>query len=87
MAIAAMILGIVSLVFCWFAALWWLWLPAGVAGIILGALGKKNSSSKQGMATAGLVMSIIGLALGLICFVACIGCAACYGASDLVRYY
>jgi len=81
MAIAAMILGIVSLVFCWFAALWWLWLPAGVAGIILGALGKKNTA-KQGMASAGLVMSIIGLALGFIWFITCVACVACSGVAS-----
>ena len=50
-------------------------LITGVLGIILGALAKKRASN--GMATAGLVCSIIGVVFCAITFIAC---AACVGA-------
>lgn len=74
MAIASLVLGICALVFP-FIGLGWLSMLIGIVGIILGALGKKNIE-KQGMATAGIVMSIIAIALGLISWIAC---AACVG--------
>ncbi len=74
MAVASLVLGICALVFP-FIGLGWLSTLLGVVGIVLGALGKKNAE-KQGMATAGIVMSIIAVALGLISWIAC---AACVG--------
>lgn len=74
MAVASLVLGICSLVFP-FIGLGWLSALLGVVGIVLGALGKKNVE-KQGLATAGIVMSIIAVALGLISWIAC---AACIG--------
>lgn len=74
MAIASLVLGICALVFP-FIGLGWLSTLLGIVGVILGALGKKNTE-KQGMATAGMVMSIIAVALGLISWLAC---AACVG--------
>ena len=41
-----------------------------IIGIILGVLGRKNQE-KKGMATAGLVCSIIALVLGIIMWIAC----------------
>lgn len=75
MAVASLVLGICALVFP-FIGLGWLSALLGIVGIVLGALGKKNVE-KKGMATAGLVMSIIAVALGLISWIAC---AACIGA-------
>lgn len=74
MAIASLVLGICALVFP-FIGLGWLSMLLGIVGIILGALGRKNVE-KKGMATAGVVMSIIAVALGLISWIAC---AACVG--------
>ena len=74
MAVASLVLGICALVFP-FIGLGWLSMLLGIVGIILGALGKKNPE-KQGMATAGIVMSIIAVALGLLSWIAC---AACIG--------
>ncbi len=74
MAVASLVLGICSLVFP-FIGLGWLSVLVGIVGCILGALGRKNES-KKGMATAGMVMSIISVALGLIMWIAC---AACIG--------
>ena len=75
MAVASLVLGICSLVFP-FIGLGWLSMILGIVGIILGALGRKNAE-KKGMATAGIVMSIIAVALGLLMWIAC---AACVGA-------
>ena len=44
-----------------------------IIGIILGALGKKDPAA-SGVATAGLVLSIIGLILCLLLYIACIAC-------------
>ena len=74
MAVASLVLGICSLVFP-FIGLGWLSVLLGVIGIVLGAIGKKNTE-KKGMATAGITMSIIAVALGLIFWLAC---AACIG--------
>ena len=74
MAVASLVLGICALVFP-FIGLGWLSVLIGVIGIILGALGRKDEK-KKGMATAGVVMSIIAVALGLLMWIAC---AACIG--------
>jgi len=95
MAIAAMILGICSLVFCWLGC----WggisiIPFGlsIAGVILGAL-SMGDSSKKGMAITGLITAIVGLTFTLLMF-ACVGCAACFAcvegcsnASSMSYYY
>ena len=70
MALASLVLGICSLVFP-FIGLGWLSCILGIVGIILGALGRKNPE-KKGMATAGMVMSIISLALGILMWLACV---------------
>ena len=86
MAVASLVLGIVSIVFSVFTggALGWLGAIIGLVGIILGAMAKKDPE-KKGMATAGLVCSIIGLVLGLILYVACVACigAAASGLNTL----
>ena len=59
--IASLVLGIVSIVFCWafiFGAV------AGILGIIFFVQQRKRSPS--GMAVAGLVTSIIGLAISTL---------------------
>jgi len=73
-SIAALVLGIVSLVVPY------LGVGTAIAGLILGIMGRKKAmevGAPTGMATAGLVMSIIGLAgavLMIVCIVA--ACAA-----------
>ena len=62
MAVASLVLGILSLVTFWFL---FLGLPLSIVGIIMGALGRR-SISRRGIATAGLVCSIIGLAALII---------------------
>ncbi|MBQ4629552.1 MAG: hypothetical protein IJB70_00980 [Clostridia bacterium] len=68
MGIASLILGICSIVFCWFP---YLGLFLGIGGIILGAIGKKNG----GVAQAGMIVSIIGTAITTISWIACVACA------------
>lgn len=66
LAIASMVLGIVSLVlFC----IWWISIPAGVIGLILGGVSLATKKGGKGMAIAGLVCSIVGIALYVICIV------------------
>ncbi len=82
MAIASLVLGIVSIV----AAVFGFGLPigaiCGVVGIILGVLGKKVPE-RASLAKAGLVCSIIGLILSVLFVVACASCVgglAAFGA-------
>jgi len=76
MAVAGLILGILSLVGGSIpgANAFPMWL-FGIVGIILSSIARKKQPS--GIATAGLVLSIIGTILSLITFIAC---ALCVGA-------
>ncbi len=73
MAVASLVLGIISVVFP-FIGLGLIGLIVGIVGLILGIIAKKKAPS--GMATAGLVLSIVGVSLTLLVLIAC---AACYG--------
>lgn len=64
-----MVLGIIGLVLCWLPFVGWL---CALVGVILGALGmskaKKLGGKGKGMAVAGLVCGIVGLAIGILLF-------------------
>ena len=65
-AVAGMVLGIVGLLFSFFAwCIWYLSLPLTLVGVILSGLAIKKCSegiaAGKGMAIAGLVTSIVGL--------------------------
>lgn len=77
MGVASLVLGIISLLIGLFSAgaLGWLGAIIGIIGVVLGALGRKNVE-KKGLATAGLVLSILGLIFSLLLYLAC---AACVG--------
>lgn len=77
MAVASLVLGICSIVFDFF--IWWIGLILGVVGIILGAVAR-SKTPENGMATGGLVCSIIGTILGIITLVACAACLSSIGA-------
>lgn len=64
MGVASLVLGILATIIGLFSAgaLGWLGAILGIIGIILGALGRKQPQGK-GVATAGLVLSIIGFIL------------------------
>lgn len=72
MAIASLVLGILAIILSLTGAGGIFAVILGIIGIILGVLGRKDPERK-GMATAGLVMSIISVALGILLFVACAG--------------
>ena len=75
MGVASLVLGIIAII-CGFFLTGFQWVGAivGLIGIVLGAQGRKNPE-KKGIATAGLVCSIIGFILCIILFVACAACA------------
>lgn len=78
MAVASLVLGIISLVFGAFGTgLQWVGAIIAIVGIILGV--KNNNEEKAGMAKAGKVCSIIGLVLCTITFVACVACVGTLG--------
>ncbi|MBP3800108.1 MAG: hypothetical protein ILA19_03910 [Bacilli bacterium] len=79
-ALAGLILGISSLVGEWIPYVSILAIPAGIVGIVLSVKGLK-SNTKRGMAMAGLVCSIVSLAifvLVLICACVAVGTAGTY---------
>ena len=80
LSIVSLILGIASIVLAWFYMINIAALVSGIVGIILAAKGKKGlqaSGEPTGMATAGLVLSIIGLVLPIIGFFTCTLCVLC----------
>lgn len=81
MGVVGLILGIVSLATCWITG----WNVAcvfmAIVGIVLSALAKK--SAKPGPATAGLVLSILGLVFSVILSIACGGWYVCLAAIGL----
>ena len=84
MGVASLVLGIISLVIAVFVpAIGWVGSLIALIGVILGAVAKKRGA--KGAATAGLVMSIIALALGVLMYLACVAClgAAVDAANEL----
>ena len=80
MTIAGLVLGVVAIVFVFIPGVSWLGWICGVVGIVLSAIAisaSKKAGQKNGMAVAGLVLSILSIAIGIIVvMVACIaGCA------------
>ena len=79
LAIASLILGIVAIVFSFIGLSIPFGLIIGIVGIILGVMAKKKNPC--GMATAGLVLSIIGTVLCAIVFIACMACVGAIGSA------
>ena len=81
LAIASMVLGIVSLVLS--CVLWYVSIPAAIVGIVLGVMHNKKNG-KCGMSIAGIVCSIISLVLiVLVLVLAAVGLAALGGLAAL----
>ena len=78
-AIASLVLGIVAIVFSFIGLSIPFGLIIGVVGIILGVVAKKKNPT--GMATAGLVLSIIGTVLCALIFIACAACVGAIGSA------
>ena len=66
-AIASMVCGIASIVFCCFG---YFGLILGIAGVVLGIISKKKTTEGSGMALAGIITGAVGgvLALGMVIF-------------------
>lgn len=84
-SIAALVLGILGIVGCWFPVVCYFTFACAVLGIIFGVAGQKKAKAvgaTSGLATGGLVCGIIGTAFGLsgvICALACAGSVAGLG--------
>ncbi|MGI6498315.1 MAG: hypothetical protein ACOX0U_05775 [Oscillospiraceae bacterium] len=82
-AIASLVLGIVSLIFAWIGYFAIIGIAASIVGIVLSVSAKKTLPPQEaGIATAGMVCSIVGLCLSAIFFitwVSCIGVATSMG--------
>jgi hypothetical protein len=61
MALASMILGIVSAAIGWIPVCGLIALGPAIIGVVLGSLGLK-STRRRGMAIAGIILSVIGIA-------------------------
>ncbi len=62
MAIASMVLGIVSVALCLY---WFLSIPAGIVAIVLGVLARRKGVG-AGMALAGIITGAVGFVFGLV---------------------
>lgn len=80
-SIAALVLGILGIVGSWIPVVSYFTLICAILGIIFGIKGKKMSAAANGkpsgMATAGFVLGIIGVAFAIIGVICAIGCVAC----------
>ena len=78
MSIAALVCGILGIVGSWIPVVMYFTLVLAILGIVFGAKGMKQAqmtNQGKGLATAGLVLGIIGTAfaaIGVICAVACV---------------
>lgn len=61
-AIAGLVLGIIAIVSSWYPVFG---LPIPIVGIVMSALGRRSVSYRT-MATVGLVLSIIAIAIGIL---------------------
>ncbi len=73
MAVASLVLGIISIVFSYFTAMLPFLFIVPIIGIVLGALHKsKHLPVGKGLSTAGIVTSIVGIVLTLLIYVLCV---------------
>ncbi len=82
-SIAALVMGILGIVGGFIPVITYFTTICAILGLIFGVIGRKKSiaayGKASGLATAGLVLGIIGTAfaaLGLLCTLACIGTLA-----------
>jgi hypothetical protein len=76
MAVAALVCGIIGIVAGWLPGVNYFALVLAILGIVFGAVARKSAApDKMGMATAGLVLGIIGTVCAGIGVIACTICA------------
>ncbi len=72
MAVASLILGILSIILSWIpVAGWIICLIMGIVAVVLGVLARKKQPAKKGMAMTGMILGIIGIVFSLIWVIAC----------------
>ena len=78
--IASLVLGILSLVVVWFGYGTLIALVLSIIGIVLGVGARKELAPDQGrgLATAGMICSIIGLVLSTLWLIACVLCSGAF---------
>jgi len=73
LATAALVLGIIGLVFSIAGCTWFLGIPLDILGIVFGAVAiskiKKGEAAGDGMAKAGLICGIIGIVVVIVWFI------------------
>jgi uncharacterized membrane protein YeaQ/YmgE (transglycosylase-associated protein family) len=79
MGVAALVLGIIGTLFSlnWITV--WVGVPMSIIALVLGILARKQltkDAKPTGMATAGMVLGIVGTAIGALIFAACASCMA-----------
>jgi hypothetical protein len=82
-------MGIISVVLCWFGYFAIAALILAIVGLVLSVSAKKEMQASgnfmaRGMATAGLVLSIIGVSLSAIVFISFLVCVS--SISSIVNY-
>ena len=82
--VAALILGITSVMLSVTVVLGVFGLICGIVGLILAVRERKEHPT--GMATASLILSVIGLAIGVLSTVACAGCIGLFGLLGMDYY-
>jgi len=78
MSIAGMVLGIIGLAFCWLSTLFFP-IACAIVGLILSVIGMRKSKEAgfpTGMATAGLVCSVVSLGINASCIICYLGAVA-----------
>ena len=86
MAVVSLVLGIVSIVGSFIPGIGVIAFICSIVGIVLAA--KARKVNKSGIATGGLVCSIIGCVFGafaVICALACVGVAGAAGLFDYIK--
>ncbi len=81
-AVASMVLGIIACVCVFFGYGALLGIVLGVVGLVLGINARKEQP--DGMATAGIVLSAIAIAVCAVGFLACVACVGCLGSLAFV---
>jgi len=82
MAVAALVLGIIGTLFSlnWLTV--WVGGPMAIIALVLGILARKQLAAEgkpTGLATAGMVLGIVGTTVALLIFAVCASCAAAVG--------
>lgn len=88
-SIIGLVLGILGIVFFWFPIWNIAFMIMAIVGLVLSIIAKKKageSGVSTGLATAALVLSIIGVCLSVIGVFSCTLCLLCAGAASEVDW-